>query len=289
MDGGVPGRAQAFVVGVLLIVIARGLIARRYAAWVGRGGRTDRRHARRDPAPSVRGRTRRREPGRARRAAARLSGPPRPGPASPGRSDRVGRARIGGHRWWLGSAWRIATTRPTSATTVVGYLSTDAPTGWRAWLVTLVIAGSVVLAVVVAFLPAAPPTPGVPAGSGRRHRARGPGVTPTVLRRSRPAPTSRTCSARTAEPPSATGCCSARRWSVAIRSARSRAPATRSRRTSTCVRSTGGGRPCSARATTWHRCGGSTACAACTSATRRCWTSTSSAWRRGGCATYARR
>jgi lysyl-tRNA synthetase class 2 len=159
MDGGVPGRAQAFVVGVLLIVIARGLIARRYAAWV--TGVVALAVAALAAIPH--------RPFAVALAGASLVAlvtlrhdfPARPDPARLRLSAQIGSVAIGSAV--VGGGWDLVVNRHDPAgvgNAVVGYLSTDAPTGWRAWLVTFVIAGSVVLAVVVAFLPAKPPRPG---------------------------------------------------------------------------------------------------------------------------------
>ena len=161
MDGGIPGRAQAFVVGVLLIVIARGLIARRYAAWAtgvvvlavaGSAAIPHRPYAVALAGASL-----------VALVALRHDFPARPDPARLRLAGQIGLVAIGSAV--IGGGWDLVTNRHDPAgvgTTVVGYLSTDAPTGWRAWLATFVIAGSVVLAVVVAFLPAAPPKPGSP-------------------------------------------------------------------------------------------------------------------------------
>ena len=161
MDGGVPGRAQAFVVGLLLIVIARGLIARRYAAWatgvVVLAVAASAAIPHRPFAVALAGAS------LVALVALRHDFPARPDPARLRLAGQIGLVAIGSAV--IGGGWDLVANRHDPAdvgTTVVGYLSTDAPTGWRAWLVTFVIAGSVVLAVVVAFLPAAPPRPGSP-------------------------------------------------------------------------------------------------------------------------------
>jgi lysylphosphatidylglycerol synthetase-like protein (DUF2156 family) len=159
MDGGVPGRGQAFVAGLLLIVIARGLVARRYAAWI--GGVV----ALAVAAVAAIGH---------RPFGVALAGvsltvllmlrhnfPARPDPARLRLAGQIGLVAIGSAV--VGIGWDLVVNRHDPAgvgNTLLGYVSTDAPTGWRAWLVTFVIAGSVVLAVMVAFLPAAPPKPG---------------------------------------------------------------------------------------------------------------------------------
>jgi lysyl-tRNA synthetase class 2 len=161
MDGGVPGRGQAFVAGLLLIVIARGLIARRYAAWVtgvvalavaALAAIPHRPFAVAFAGASL-----------AALIALRQNFPARPDLARLRLAGQIGLIAIGSAV--VGGGWDLVVNRHDPAgvgNTVVGYLSTDAPTGWRAWLVTFVIAGSVVLAVIVAFLPAAPPKPGSP-------------------------------------------------------------------------------------------------------------------------------
>lgn len=161
MDGGVPGRAQAFVIGVLLIAIARGLIARRYAAWL--AGVIALALAALAAIPH-------------RPLAVTLAGaslvalvtlrhdfPTRPDPGRLRVAGQIGLVAIGSAV--VGGSWDLVANRHDPAgvgDTVVGYLSTDAPASWRAWLVTFVVAGSAVLAVLVAFLPAAPPRPGTP-------------------------------------------------------------------------------------------------------------------------------
>jgi len=161
MDGGVPGRGQAFVAGLLLIVIARGLIARRYAAWV--TGVVALAVAafvavpHRPFAVALAGAS------LAALIALRHNFPARPDPARLRLAGQIGLIAIGSAV--AGGGWDLVANRHDPAgvgNTVVGYLSTDTPTGWRAWLVTFVIAGSAVLAVMVAFLPAAAPKPGSP-------------------------------------------------------------------------------------------------------------------------------
>ena len=161
IDGGVPGRAQAFVVGLLLIVIARGLIARRYAAWatgvVVLAVAASAAIPHRPFAVALAGAS------LVALVALRHDFPARPDPARLRLAGQIGLVAIGSAV--VGGGWDLVANRHDPAdvgTTVVGYLSTDAPTGWRAWVVTFVIAGSVVLALVVAFLPAAPPKPGGP-------------------------------------------------------------------------------------------------------------------------------
>jgi lysylphosphatidylglycerol synthetase-like protein (DUF2156 family) len=161
MDGGVPGRAQAYVVGVLHIVIARGLIARRYAAWatgvVVLAVAASAAFPHRPFAVVLAGAS------LVALVALRHDFPARADPARLRLAGQIGLVAIGSAV--IGGGWDLVANRHDPAdvgTRMVGYLSTDAPTGWRAWLVTLVVAGSVVLAVVVAFLPAAPPRPGSP-------------------------------------------------------------------------------------------------------------------------------
>ncbi|HEY9483450.1 MAG TPA: phosphatidylglycerol lysyltransferase domain-containing protein [Micromonosporaceae bacterium] len=161
MDGGIPGRAQAFVVGLLLIVIARALIARRYAAWA--TGVVVLAVAASAAIPHHRIAVALAGASLVALVALRHDFPARPDPARLRLAGQIGLVAIASAV--IGGGWDLVANRHDPAdvgTTVVGYLSTDAPTGWRAWLVTFVIAGSAVLAVVVAFLPAAPPKPGSP-------------------------------------------------------------------------------------------------------------------------------
>ena len=161
MDGGVPGRAQAFVIGLLLIAIARGLVARRYAAWlagvVALALATLVALPHRPLAVAFAGAS------LTALVALRHDFPTRPDPGRLRLAGQIGLVAIGSAV--LGGGWDLVANRHDPAgvgDTVVGYLSTDAPSGWRAWLVTFVVAGSAVLAVLVAFLPAAPPKPGDP-------------------------------------------------------------------------------------------------------------------------------
>ena len=161
MDGGIPGRAQAFVVGLLFIVIARALIARRYAAWA--TGVVVLAVAATAAIPHHRIAVALAGASVVALVALRHDFPARPDPARLRLAGQIGLVAIGSAV--IGGGWDLVANRHDPAdvgTTVVGYLSTDAPTGWRAWLVTFVIAGSVVLAVVVALLPAAPPRSGGP-------------------------------------------------------------------------------------------------------------------------------
>jgi lysylphosphatidylglycerol synthetase-like protein (DUF2156 family) len=161
MDGGVPGRAQAFVIGVLLIAIARGLIARRYAAWVAGvvalAGATLAAIGHRPLAVALAGAS------LVALAALHHDFPTRPDPARLRLAGLIGLVAIGSAV--IGGGWVLAANRHDPAgvgDTVVGYLSTDAPTGWRALSVTFFVAGSAVLAILIAFLPGAPPRPGSP-------------------------------------------------------------------------------------------------------------------------------
>jgi lysylphosphatidylglycerol synthetase-like protein (DUF2156 family) len=159
LDGGTPGRAPAFILGVLLIAIARGLLARRLAAWWGGvvvlAVMTLAAVVHRAPAVLLAGCS------LLVLIAFRKDFATRPDPARLRLAAQIGAVATG--TAVFASVWVLVAGRHDPREVghrLAFYLAGGSPDTWRAAVVTGVVAACVVAAVVVAFLPAAPPAPG---------------------------------------------------------------------------------------------------------------------------------
>jgi lysylphosphatidylglycerol synthetase-like protein (DUF2156 family) len=160
-DGGPPGRAQALVAGVLLIAVARGILARHYAAWlagtVALAGASMAAIPHRFPAALLAAL------GVAGLVAYRHDFVTRTDPARLRQAAWIGAVGIvsalvaGGWDLVVNSAEPVDVGHD-----AIGYLATGAPATWRALVVAVVVAGCLTLAVLVAFRPGVPPPPGTP-------------------------------------------------------------------------------------------------------------------------------
>ncbi len=162
IDGAVPGRAQMFVLGLLLLTVARGLILRRWAAWI--GGVVTLAFATLVVIPQHR-------PFAAifcgvvllALVAMRHAFVTRPDPARMHVAAQLSFIAIGAAV--VGGAWDAMTNLHSPGGVghvMLANLSTGSPDGWRPMILTLALATAVIAAVIVAFGPAAPPTPGDP-------------------------------------------------------------------------------------------------------------------------------
>ncbi len=163
IDGAVPGRAQMFVLGLLLLTVARGLVHRRWAAWI--GGVVTLAFATLIVVPQHR-------PFSAllcgcallalvimRRAFVTRPDPARMHVAAQLSFIAIGAAVVGG-------TWDAVTNRHSPGGVghvMLANLSTGSPDSWRSMILTFALATAVIAAVIVAFGPAAPPAPGDPA------------------------------------------------------------------------------------------------------------------------------
>ena len=160
VDGAAPGRAQMFVLGLLLITVARGLVHRRWAAWI--GGMVSLGFAMVVAIPQHR-------PFAAVLAGAALVGlvmmrhafGTRPDPIRMRLAMKISFVAIAAAV--VGGAWDAVAHRHASGgagRVVLTDLSTGTPESWRAMLLTFALAITVVGAVMVAFAPAGPPPAG---------------------------------------------------------------------------------------------------------------------------------
>jgi lysylphosphatidylglycerol synthetase-like protein (DUF2156 family) len=160
IDGTAPGRAQMFILGLLLLTVARGLVHRRWAAWI--GGVVTLAFATLIVIPQH------------RPFAALLCGcallalvamrhafVTRPDPARMHVAAQLSFIAIGAAV--IGGAWDAVTNLHSPGG--VGHvmltnLSTGSPGSWRSMILTSALAAAVIAAVIVALAPAAPPAPG---------------------------------------------------------------------------------------------------------------------------------
>jgi lysyl-tRNA synthetase, class II len=160
VDGHVAGRAQMFVLGLLLLTVARGLIHRRWAAWI--GGVATLGSAMLIAIPQHR-------PfatllcGGALIAlvALRTAFVTRPDPVRMRLASHLSMVAIG--IAVIGGVWDMMSNRHSpggAGREVLTNLSTGSPDGWRATMLTLTLTFAIVAAVIVAFAPAGPPAPG---------------------------------------------------------------------------------------------------------------------------------
>ncbi|HEY2794734.1 MAG TPA: phosphatidylglycerol lysyltransferase domain-containing protein, partial [Micromonosporaceae bacterium] len=162
VDGAAPGRAQMFVLGLVLLTVARGLIRLRWAAWI--GGLVTLGFAVLVAIPEHR-------PFAGLFSGAALVALVALRRAFVTRPDPV-RMRLAALLSMgaiviavIGGSWDAMANRHSPGGTghvVLVDLSTRTPENWRAMLLTLALAIAVVAAVIVAFAPAAPPAPGSP-------------------------------------------------------------------------------------------------------------------------------
>jgi lysylphosphatidylglycerol synthetase-like protein (DUF2156 family) len=159
LEGAALGRTQTFVIGAFLIATARGLVTGRFAAWIG--------------AVSVLGLA-----GlvavRHRPFAVMLCGTAlvllialkacfetRPDPSRLRQAGQVALVAIGAAL--IGGGWDAVANRHTpggAGRVVIDDFSRGAPESWRELIITITIAGALVLAVFMALAPAGPPDPG---------------------------------------------------------------------------------------------------------------------------------
>ena len=158
IDGGVPGRAPAVVAGVLLLATARGLATRRYAAWLGGVGMlavaTVVAMAHRAPAVVMTA------CGLVALVALRHEFVTRPDPVRLRLAGHIALVALGAAL--VGGGYDLVSNRHDAAgagRAVIVDLSTGTPATWRGAIMTAVIAGAAVIAVLVAFLPSASPPP----------------------------------------------------------------------------------------------------------------------------------
>jgi lysyl-tRNA synthetase class 2 len=158
IDGGMPGRAPAFIGGVLLVATARGLVTRRYAAWLGAvvvasiatlAALAHRPHAVLLVGGSL-----------AALVMFRGEFPTRPDPARLRLAGQIGLIAVAAAI--VGGGWDLVTNRRDAAGVGRAFIvnfATGSPDTWRGMLMTFAIAGPFVIAVLVVFLPAAAPPP----------------------------------------------------------------------------------------------------------------------------------